>query len=429
MFESIKKIFSKTSEKAPRSAISLEDLPAWLDEKEAGCISRRNAASTSSRERLLKLEQDLHQLLTEFGEESSDEPHHHKVEQVNRHALPQFCKKIEAELEGEFSEDDEVFYREVAGLINGCFKAYRGPGRYLHHLYPDEVKVFKQTLDYMGHELNRMTEIIRISRERLMHIAEMRALLHNRDALIEEEAQAGAEEKKCEARLYELKTDIQKAGSELERLLASDSYASYLRLEEETGQIWEQLEKARETWESQIRVALPVWKRGVKAFQEQAKPVDEKNMEDLIQAASSPRRDDDEIARLISLTAKPLFTLFESGIVQAKNSFEKHLFTNAEEYTKKFGEISICLHTLSEDLKRKKQDLEGNVLLEQKNHITQTITEAEKRIDELNQEEEKRKERLSSLKEKQRSILEELRKKFSEFTEEEMDLMLPGEES
>ena len=172
-----------------------------------------------------------------------------------------------------------------------------------------------------------------------------------------------------------------------------------------------------------------MWKRGVKAFQEQAKPVDEKNMEDLIQAASSPRRDDDEIARLISLTAKPLFTLFESGIVQAKNSFEKHLFTNAEEYTKKFGEISISLHTLSEDLKRKKQDLEGNVLLEQKNHITQTITEAEKRIDELNQEEEKRKERLSSLKEKQRSILEELRKKFSEFTEEEMDLMLPGEES
>jgi len=429
MFESIKKIFSKTSEKAPRSAISLEDLSAWLDEKEAGCISRRNAASTSSRERLLKLEQDLHQLLTEFGEESSDEPHHHKVEQVNRHALPQFCKKIEAELEGEFSEDDEVFYREVAGLINGCFKAYRGPGRYLHHLYPDEVKVFKQTLDHMGHELNRMTEIIRISRERLMHIAEMRALLHNRDALIEEEAQAGAEEKKFEARLSELKTDLQKAGSELERLLASDSYASYLRLEEETGQIREQLEKARETWESQIRVALPVWKRGVKAFQEQAKPVDEKNMEDLIQAASSPRRDDDEIARLISLTAKPLFTLFESGIVQAKNSFEKHLFTNAEEYTKKFGEISISLHTLSEDLKRKKQDLEGNVLLEQKNHITQTITEAEKRIDELNQEEEKRKERLSSLKEKQRSILEELRKKFSEFTEEEMDLMLPGEES
>ena len=92
MFESIKKIFSKKSEKTPKSAISLEDLPSWLDEKEADCISRRNAASTLSREQLLKLEQDLQQLLTEFGDESSDELRHPKVEQVNRHALPQFCK-------------------------------------------------------------------------------------------------------------------------------------------------------------------------------------------------------------------------------------------------------------------------------------------------------------------------------------------------
>jgi len=428
MFESIKKIFSKTSEKAPRSAISLEDLPAWLDEKEAGCISRRNAASTSSRERLLKLEQDLHQLLTEFGEESSDEPHHHKVEQVNRHALPQFCKKIEAELEGEFSEDDEVFYREVAGLINGCFKAYRGPGRYLHHLYPDEVKVFKQTLDHMGHELNQMTEIIRISRERLTQIADMRGLLHDRDAFSEEGLQADAEEKKFETRLSELRNELQKAESDLEQLLASDSYASFLHLEEKTGSLKQQIEKARETWESQIRIALPVWKRAAKAFQEQAKPEDEKNMEDLIQAASSPRRDDDEMARRISGAAKPLFGLLDSGAVQAKNSFEKHLFTSAEEYAKKFSEISTSLHTLSEDLNYKKQELEDNAVLEQKNHIAQTIGDAEKRIDELNQEEEKRKERLASLKEKQKSILEDLRKKLSECTEGEMDLTFPGEE-
>ncbi len=428
MFESIKKIFSKTSEKAPKSAISLEELPAWLDEKETDCISRRNAASTSSRERLLKLEQDLHQLLTEFGDESSDEPHHHKVEQVNRHALPQFCKKIEAELEGDFSEDDEVFYREFAGLINGCFKAYRGPGRYLHHLYPDEVKVFKQTLDHMGHELNRMTEIIRISRERLTQITDMRDLLHDRDALSEEDTRADAEVKKFETRLSELRNELQNAESELKQVLASDSHASYLQLEEEAGSLSQQIEKARETWESQIRIAIPVWKRAVKAFQEQAKPEDEKNMEDLIQRASSPRRDDDEMARQISLTAKPLFTLLESGTVQAKNSFEKHLFTSADEYAKKFSDVSISLHTLSGDLNTKKQELEGNAVLEQKNHITQTIGEAEKRIDELNQEEEKRKERLSSLKAKQKSILEDLRKKFSEFTEEEMDLTLPGEE-
>jgi chromosome segregation ATPase len=215
----------------------------------------------------------------------------------------------------------------------------------------------------------------------------------------------------------------------MEHLVASDLYASYLHLEDETEKLRQQIEKASETWESQIRIAIPVWKRAVKAFQEQAKPVDEKNMEDLIQQASSPRRDDDEMARLVSLTAKPLFTLFESGTVQAKNSFEKNLFTSADEYAKKFSEISTSLHTLSGELNNKRKELEKNPTLDQKNHIAQTIGEAQKRIDEMNQEEEKQKERLSSLNERKKTILEDLKKKFSEFTEEEMDLTLPGEDT
>ena len=74
------------------------------------------------------------------------------------------------------------------------------------------------------------------------------------------------------------------------------------------------------------------------------------------------------------------------------------------------------------------QELKANPVLEQKNQVTQNIGETEKRIDELNQEEEKRKERLSFIKERQVSILEELKKNFSEFTAEEMDLIIPDEE-
>jgi hypothetical protein len=43
------------------------------------------------------------------------------------------------------------------------FKAYRGPGRYLHHLYPEEIKVFRETWTRWAMNWNRMTDIIRIS--------------------------------------------------------------------------------------------------------------------------------------------------------------------------------------------------------------------------------------------------------------------------
>ena len=428
MFESIKKIFARSSEKKPHSEILLKDLPSWLDEKESDCISRRNDASTQSRERLLRLEQDLRQLLTEFGDESSDEPRHHKVEQVNRHALPQFCRKIEAELKGSFSDDDELFYQEVAGLINGCFKAYRGPGRYLHHIYPEEVKIFRQTLDQMGHELNRMTDIIRISRERLTHISDMRTFIEEKNALEEENLRSDEDLQKYETRLHELDGELAKAQAELEKILASDIYASYLRLEEDTGQQGRQLEKLHESWESQIRIAIPVWKRSAKAFQEQGRTEDEKKMEELIHLASSPRRDDEKVAGEVSSTAESLFSLFDSGTLQAKNSFEKQLFTSAEEYTKRFNEVFTGLHALSADLDAKMQDLNANPAMEQKNRAAQEIGDVKRRIDDLNREEEKRKERLSSLAERKESVLEDLKKSFSEFAGEETDLVMDGKE-
>ena len=62
---------------------------------------------------------------------------------------------------------------------------------------------------------------------------------------------------KYETRLHELDGELSKAQAELEKVLGSDIYASYLRLEEETGQQGRQAEKIRESWESQIRIAVP----------------------------------------------------------------------------------------------------------------------------------------------------------------------------
>lgn len=429
MFETIKKIFSKSSETKSNSIITLEELPSWLDEQEKDCITRRDTASTASREQLLILEKELHQTLTEFGEEAlDDEPHHHKVEQVNRHALPQFCRKIEAELKGDFSEDGEVFYQEFAGLINGCFKAYKGPGRYLHHLYPDEVKAFKQTLDQMGQELNRMTDMIRISRERLTQISDLRDILHERDVMQDESGIAITTGKQFEEQLSELTTSLSKAESDLENVTSSEEYSKYLHLQEEAEQVNSQLEKAHESFESQLRVAVPVWKRAEKAFQEQAKQTDEKNMEILIHLASSPRRDEDELSKKVAASASALFGLLDSGSLQSKNSFEKSLFTTAEEYSKKFADISTALCSLSDEQTKKKQQLDQSTIHEKKLQIVHQVDEISKMIEELNQEETKRKEKLSSLKERDTSSLKTLKEKFSLFTDGKVNLLLPEKE-
>ena len=97
------------------------------------------------------------------------------MEQVNRHNLPQFKRKIESALDVTFSEDDEAYYRQVADMVDGCFKAYRGPGRYLHQIYADEVRLFRQSMDVIGKELNNLTDAIKTSRTRLQSIESVRS--------------------------------------------------------------------------------------------------------------------------------------------------------------------------------------------------------------------------------------------------------------
>lgn len=425
MFEKIRNLLGKKPETVPKGTVSLDDLPTWLDEQEKDCITRRAEAIATSRERIIRFEGDIRQLLTEFGEETSDEPHHHKVEQVNRHALPQFCKKIESELEGDFSEDDEAFYQEVAGLMDGCFKAFKGPGRYLHHLYPEEIKAFRQTIDHMGHELNRMTEIIRLSREHLARLAGVRDELSVREEMMKESLLASEEKEKYEIQFSYLTRDLEKLGSDLASLTSSAEYKTYMHLEEDIRKAEEQLHSVSESYESQIRNAIPVWKRAGKIFQEQGDGEHEKLMEDLVRLASSPRRQDDEIAQKVSSSSRALFSLFDNNLLVTKNTFEKHLFTTPDEYADKFTQVIQSIHTISGDLTRKQKEKEDNPALEKKAELTRLIESAEQKIHTMQEEETRRVEQLSSMDEKLGRSLETIREKFVECAGEGVILEIP----
>lgn len=427
MFEKIKNILSKKAEPAKAETITFEELPVWLENQEKDCITRRAGAIKTSRERIITFKQDLRQLLTEFGQETSDEPHHHKVEQVNRHALPQFCKKIESELEGGFSDDDEEFYQEVAGLMNGCFKAFKGPGKYLHHLYPEEIKEFRHTLDNTGHELNRMTEIIRLSREYLSNLAEIRDELENRHEMEEELRQAGVEKDKYESSLLDLNNNLESLQSDLARLSTSVEYQEYSQLEEDIQKAETEFKQSMEVYESHIRNAIPVWKRAGKLFQEQGNAEHEKLMDDVVHIAQSPRRQDDEIVHKVKVSSKELFSLIGKGLLQTKNTFEKHLFTNPEEYSEKFSQSLQSIRNISDNLECKKQERENNSVNEKIRELKHLIEHAEHEIRQAEDEESRRIERMSTMEENLSNSLTTIREKFDRCSKDKARLLIPGE--
>jgi len=428
MFESIRNIFQKKQEKSEEKRLTLKTLQDWLNTKEEACTGKRNAVYKKSREDLLRLEQDLKGLLNEFKEESIEEPHHHKVEQVNRHALPQFIKKIESELKGEFSDDDEIFYQEIADLISGCFSAYKGPGRYLHHLYPEEVKTFRQTLDQMGRELNRMTKVMRISRERLLRINSIREILSERDDLLKEIFQSEEEEKSIKAGYEEGHKHLETIRLELKVLNESEAFRDI----EKKNQEYEELEKLylekRASLESLIRTAVSVWKRAERLLSEQKRSEDEKNVKELIHSASSAHRSDEDLLHHIKQTSGAIFGLFQSGTLQAKNSFEKNLFSSEDAYLEKISGLFETSSKSLSDKSRLREELDCSDIMRKRERLLHDIREEEREISSMETTIEKINERRETVREKLKENQDILEDKFGEFKEENVILDLTDDD-
>lgn len=427
MFDSLKKIFSKKPEPVQKESITLDQLKGWLDNQEQDCLNRRMVVSARAREQLMRLKQDLHTLLTEFGDDSGDEPRHHKVEQVNRHNLPQFCKKIEIELKRDFSDDDETFYREIAGLINGCFKAYRGPGRYLHILYPDEVKAFRQTLDQMGQELNQMTDVMRISIEHLSRIGAVRDAIREHDEVINGFETIDDEIASVKKRKVLKESSLTELRQELETLKSSAEYREYVCILQEMEGLVKELAETREAADSLIRNSVPVWKRAARAFSEQGRLEDEKKIEDLIQIAASPRRNDADLLNYASDMADLLFGLFDSGSLQTKNSFEKSIFSSTEGYRGKISGIRSSLISQEERVLKDHEKTDDSVVYKEEKRLVESIHTAEQEHTALAEEEKTLLTRKEHLIEKKSGLKSLITEKYAAFSDDAPELILTQE--
>ena len=323
MFKRILQLFQSKNTNPAGCEISLVDLPAWLDTEEQSCISLRSDQINDSRELIDKARLDIIQLLKDFGSEETFELQHPKVEQVNRHNLPQFKRKIEDALDVKFSEDDEAYYQQVAEMINSCFKAYRGPGRYLHHLYGDEVKYFRQLMDQIGKELNQLTEAIKDSRIRLGRVDAVREALKKIKTADDELASTQQIRDEMAARRSAFVSRKNQIISEKENHAAGYEYTEYAaRLAALEGEK-QRTSELFEALDSLMRTALPVWRKALRIVQDKRKKDEEKILDRLIQLAVLQNYSDPNFSPLIRSTAGLLFTSIEDESIPLKNSFEK----------------------------------------------------------------------------------------------------------
>ena len=356
MFKRITELFRSKNTESKANATTLADLPAWLDAEEQTCISLRSEQFNDSREIIEKARQDILELLAEFGaEDSAMEPMHPKVEQVNRHNLPQFKHKVEDALDVEFSDEDEAYYQQVAEMINSCFKAYKGPGRYLHHLYGDEVKVFRQLMDQIGKELNLLTEAIKNSRIRLARIDAVREGMRLVKDAEDELAEVAVIKREMDEKRSDLVTRKEQLSRDRDLHATSPEYNEYTASQAALEEKKQRCLELFEALDALVRTALPIWRRALRIVQDERKKDEEKLLDRLIQEAVLQHYADHEFSRLIRSTAGEIFRSIESEAIPLKNSFEKSLFVNADSYVDQMIDAVASWHSVEEQCQHERE--------------------------------------------------------------------------
>ena len=346
MLEKLKSILKGTGgSKPPKQAIeavtlSLPEIKDWLAEQENTCKMERNEALLKSRDVIEVLLETIHKLVLSVDEVQTDKPLHPKVVQVNTQQLPLFRSKMLSALEVTFSDDAEEFYSQITAILNTTFRAFRGPGRYLHQSYPQGMREIRDNLDSFGKEINVMTAAVKRYRERLASIEAVHQAYDTYTNLTAQYSSVDAMKTTMEARLNESREELLRVQEEMTSYLSSEEYQLYDAHKKALKEQLELVDEEKKALQIRFNTSVQVWKR---AMHEWASSSDKKNETAISKLIALVELHGVESERDIIMThlrsiVNPLFQLMETGKVSLKNAAERSYFSSPKEHRDELNE-------------------------------------------------------------------------------------------
>jgi hypothetical protein len=238
MFKQLRDLFRRTEPEKEALGLAFDDLPAWLDSREEKIENELVGATSSSREAIDGILDNLEEVVARMETAEGSEEVHPRLRDISRKALPGFARSMTQILCRRPSGDPETFYTAAAETLKSALKAVKGQGKYLSSLYPDEMKEVRTTVRDLGREINAMTEAITRVRADRQPVADVRKSYDSLVHIREEYAVASGQVRVCGAALAEVEAAIRKAEEDLaalSRISKGRSVNSILRTKRSSG--------------------------------------------------------------------------------------------------------------------------------------------------------------------------------------------------
>ncbi|MDR2855208.1 MAG: hypothetical protein LBV40_03505 [Methanomicrobiales archaeon] len=389
MFEKLKSILKGTGgSKPPKQSIepmtlSLHEIKDWLNQQEDACKMERNEVLLRSKEVIEELLVDIRKLVLSVHEVPTDNPLHPKVVQVNTQQLPLFKNKILSALDATltFSDDAEKFYTEVGAIINAIFRAFRGPGKYLHQSYPQGMHELRDQVDSFGKEINVMTAAMKISKERLANIEAVHQAYDTYNNLVSQYTNVDAMKSTMETRLKVSQEELARAQDEKTAYLESEEYQSYDLQKGDLKHQSEIVDEEKKTLQMRLNTSVQVWKRAMHEWHALSDKRNGTAISKLIALVeeNGVESNPDMIMADLKTVVKPLFQLMDTGKLSLKNAAERSYFSTSAEYLDELNKALVRYN------QKKKEYEEAKRALTQE-RAPEILLEMQERVEKLQEE-------------------------------------------
>ncbi|MDD4127832.1 MAG: hypothetical protein PHV39_09150, partial [Methanomicrobium sp.] len=204
----LKKLFSKEGDMP--HVMEYTDIAVFLDKSEKEDADKVEEVSNLSKPEVMAAIGDLKNKADSLSKAkiSDDAEISPRVRTVVEKSLPGFSASLIKALPDSLPADPEEYYKTLVEVVQSIGKCLSGQGKYIHAVFPAEMKDIKTSLGVIGREINTLNEKIKPAMQNKEKISAVRTALNRSESLYSEYISSLDEIQKIESLISSNKKEL-----------------------------------------------------------------------------------------------------------------------------------------------------------------------------------------------------------------------------
>ena len=356
----IKRLFSKPEPKVLH--LSFDEVGGYLEDKEKeasliveGAAERARAICNDEKEKLIE---KVHSVAEkEVRQDSHPSP---KVRNVTEKSIPRFSSSMEKALSHQLTSDPELLYEDIVGMIRSIADSMKKHGRYIAAVFPDDMKSVKSSLDEMGRALNAMTEEVKPAVEIRSGVSGARSVYERIRSEMTESGRIDEDIPSLEDGIMELDSKSEALEGEVSALTSGGDYLDHVSSRNRLSALLEEKEEIGAGFEHLRSSCMNVFRKSAYIADKDNNHEltgDINRIMELLESSVDATPGAVEIYTRIYPSLREI-TEEHEGIL--KNSDEIELFSSAELFSRRLGDIVSEYRRVDEEISSEEEKLAGS---------------------------------------------------------------------